>query len=42
MGENNKKFGDNYLKQNGIDAHEVKEDYDCGLCRDMIFIMVKL
>lgn len=22
-----KKFSDSYLKQNGIDAHEVKEDY---------------
>lgn len=29
MGEKNKKFSDSYLKQNGIDAHEVKDDYGC-------------
>lgn len=25
-----KKFGDSYLKQNGINAHEVKKDYGCN------------
>ena len=29
MGAKNKKFSDSYLKQNGIDAHEVKDDYGC-------------
>lgn len=24
-----KKFSDSYLKENGIDAEEVKDDYDC-------------
>ena len=24
-----KKFSDSYLKQNGVDAHEVKEEYGC-------------
>lgn len=24
-----KKFDDKYLKKNGIDAHEVKDDYGC-------------
>lgn len=23
------KFSDSYLKENGVDAHEVKEDYGC-------------
>ncbi len=27
MGSNNKKFSDSYLKQNGIDAEEVKDEY---------------
>lgn len=27
MGQNNKKFNDRYLKQNGIDAEEVKSEY---------------
>ncbi len=25
-----KKFQDSYLKSNGVDAHEVKEDYGCS------------
>ena len=29
MGEKNKKFSDGYLKQKGVDAHEVKNDYGC-------------
>ncbi len=27
MGQNNKKFSESYLEQNGIDAEEVKEEY---------------
>ena len=27
MGPNNKKFNENYLEQNGIDAEAVKDDY---------------
>ena len=26
----NKKFSDSYLKNNGIDAHQVKDDYECS------------
>ncbi len=26
----NDRFNDRYLKLNGIDAHEVKADYDCS------------
>lgn len=29
MGDGNKKFSDSYLKSEGVDAHEVKEDYSC-------------
>lgn len=29
MGERSKKFSDSYLKQKGVDAHEVKDDYGC-------------
>lgn len=25
-----KKFSDGYLKSNGVDAHEVKEEYGCS------------
>ncbi len=26
----NKRFSDSYLENNGVDAHEVKEDYGCS------------
>lgn len=25
-----KKFSDSYLKSKGVDAHDVKDDYDCS------------
>jgi predicted membrane protein len=30
MGPGNKKFNENYLEQNGVDAEEVKEEYVGG------------
>ena len=29
MGAGNKKFSDSYLESQGVNAHEVKEDYGC-------------